>query len=190
MKLIVGLGNPGPEYTGTRHNVGFDVIDCLAYRWDVRLATEKFHGWFGTGNVGGNRVALLKPTTYMNRSGRAVMGAGRFYKLEPEQLLVISDDLALPVGRLRMRSGGSAGSHKGLQDIIARLGTDAWCRLRIGIGESIGSTTNYVLGRFDPEDEALMEQVKRRAADAAAYWIEHGAELTMTRFNGDVSPGT
>jgi PTH1 family peptidyl-tRNA hydrolase len=190
VKLIVGLGNPGPEYAGTRHNVGYDVIDCVASRWDVGLATEKFHGWFGTGQIGGARVALLKPTTYMNRSGRAVLAAGRFYKLELVDLLVVSDDLALPVGRLRMRAGGSAGSHKGLQDILDRLGTDAWCRLRIGIGEAVGSSTQYVLGRFGPEEAVLMEQVARRAADAVACWVEHGAERTMTRFNGDVSPAT
>lgn len=188
--MIVGLGNPGPKYAATRHNVGFGVVDVLASRWDVSLATEKFHGWFATGEIGGERVVLLKPTTFMNRSGRAVLAAGRFYKLEPDQLLVISDDLALPLGRLRLRPGGSAGGHKGLQDIIDRLGTDAWCRLRIGIGEALGGPTDYVLSRFDEEEAVVMDRVRQRAADAVVCWIEHGDELTMTRFNGDLPPAS
>ncbi len=188
MKLIVGLGNPGPQYAGTRHNTGFDVVDVLASRWDIRLATEKFHGWFGDVDVRGERVALLKPTTLMNRSGRAVLAAGRFYKLDWEQLLVISDDVALPIGRLRMRAGGSAGGHNGLQDIIDRLGNDAWCRLRIGIGEAVTVSSRYVLSRFDVGQETVMRRARRRAADAVECWIENGAELTMTRFNGDPPP--
>ncbi len=185
VKLIVGLGNPGPQYAGTRHNTGFDVLDGLARRWNIRLACEKFHGWFGDGELCQERVVLLKPTTYMNRSGRAVLAAGRFYKLALEQLLVISDDAALPVGRLRMRAGGSAGGHNGLQDIIDRLGGDAWCRLRIGIGEPIGMAARYVLDRFDAQEEEIMQRVRQRAADAVECWIKHGADLTMTRFNGD-----
>jgi len=188
VKLIVGLGNPAPEYAGTRHNVGFDVVDVLASRWSVGLRAEKFHGWFGTGEIRGERVVLLRPTTFMNRSGRAVVAAGRFYKLELDELLVISDDLALPLGWLRMRPAGSAGGHKGLQDIIDRLRTDAWCRLRIGIGGPIGVPTDYVLSRFEPEEEAVVQQVRQRAADAVECWIENGADLTMTRFNGEVPP--
>ena len=187
MKLIVGLGNPGPTHAGTRHNTGFDVVDVLASRWRIPLAAEKFHGWFGSGDICGERVVLLKPTTYMNRSGRSVAAAGRFYKLELGQLLVISDDVALPVGRLRMRAGGSAGGHKGLQDIIDRVGDDQWCRLRIGIGGPIGEPARYVLGRFDAEEESVMLPARQRAADAAECWVEHGAELTMTRFNADPS---
>ena len=186
MKLIVGLGNPGPHYTGTRHNTGFDVVDVLAGRWNIRMATEKFHAWFGDGDVRGERVVLLKPTTYMNRSGLAVLAAGRFYKIDLEQLLVISDDSALPVGRLRMRARGSAGGHNGLQDIIDRLGDDAWCRLRIGIGEPIGMSARYVLNRFGEEEKVTMQRATQRAADAVECWIEEGADLTMTRFNGDV----
>ena len=186
--MIVGLGNPGSDYADTRHNVGFDVVDRVASRWDVRMATERFHGWFGTGDIAGEQIALLKPTTFMNRSGRAVLAAGKFYKLELAQLLVISDDMALPVGRLRMRPGGSAGGHRGLQDIIDRLGTDAWCRLRIGIGEPAGVPSDYVLSRFGADDETIMERVRQRAADAVACWVEHGADLTMTQFNGEVPP--
>ena len=185
MKLIVGLGNPGPTYAGTRHNVGFDVIDELASRWSIELTTEKFHASFGDGRIHGERVVLLKPTTWMNRSGRAVIDAGRFYKLELTDLLVVCDDLALPVGRLRMRAGGSSGSHKGLQDILDRLGDDEWCRLRIGIGEAMGPPAVYVLRRFDREDEPVMDRAREWAADAVGCWVQNGPELTMTRFNGD-----
>lgn len=157
----------------------------LAGRWRISLAAEKFHGWFGQGEVGGERVALLKPTTLMNRSGQAVMAAGRFYKLELADLLVIADDLALPVGRLRMRAGGSSGSHKGLQDIIDRVADDEWCRLRIGIGEALGDTAGYVLGRFTEAEQDMMERATQKAADAVQCWIENGPELTMTRFNAD-----
>lgn len=185
MKLIVGLGNAGAEYVGTRHNVGFDVVDALASRWGVAFSVEKFHGWFGKGNIRGEPVVLLKPTTLMNRSGRAVLAVGRFYKLELEQLLIVSDDMALPLGRLRMRANGSAGGHKGLQDVVDRLGSDDWCRLRIGIGEPIGNPSTFVLTRFGREEETVVERARERGADAVECWVDNGPELTMTRFNGD-----
>lgn len=185
--MIAGLGNPGAKYAGTRHNVGFDVVDVLASRFSISLGSEKFHAWFGKGEIRGRQVVLLKPTTFMNRSGRAIASAGRFYKLEFEDLLVVSDDIALPVGRLRMRPKGSAGNHKGLQDVIDRIGTDEWCRLRIGIGAPVGDPSIYVLSRFDEADEKVMHAARQRAADAVECWIEHGPDLTMTRFNGDPS---
>ena len=185
MKLIVGLGNSGAQYVGTRHNVGFDVVDELASRWSMSLTTEKFHGWFGKGESRGHQVVLLKPTTLMNRSGRAVLAAGRFYKLELDDLLVVSDDVALPVGRVRIRADGSSGGHNGLQDVIDRLGSDAWCRLRVGIGMPVGDPSAYVLSRFDEADVELMHRARCWAADAVECWIEHGSDLAMTRFNGD-----
>jgi PTH1 family peptidyl-tRNA hydrolase len=188
VKLIVGLGNPGPEYAGTRHNAGFEVIDRVARRWGVSMGTEKFHGWFGMGEIRGTTTALLKPMTYMNRSGQAVLAAGRFYKLELPDLLVISDDLALPLGRLRMRESGSSGGHNGLQDIVDRLGSDTWCRLRVGVGSPAYDATSHVLSRFEPGEEALVARAAETAADAVECWIEHGPGLTMTRFNGDVPP--
>jgi peptidyl-tRNA hydrolase, PTH1 family len=187
VKLIVGLGNAGPKYVGTRHNVGFDVVDVLAARWSIDLSTEKFHGWFGLGKVGGVSAALFKPTTLMNRSGRAVVAAGRFYKLELSDLLVIVDDIALPPGRIRMRKEGSAGGHNGLQDIVDRLGSDQWCRLRVGIGEPVGVASVYVLSRFTEEEAVLMKRVVARAADAAECWATEGPDLAMTRYNGDVT---
>ncbi|MFQ5414729.1 MAG: aminoacyl-tRNA hydrolase [Phycisphaerae bacterium] len=184
MKLIVGLGNPGPQYAGTRHNVGFDVVDILASRWGVGMATERFHGWFGSGLVGAARVALLKPTTFMNRSGRCVAAACRFFKLPPDALLVVTDDIALPLGRLRVRARGSSGGHNGLQDIIDRVGSSDWSRLRVGIGERVGAGTAYVLSRFSEEECAGMHRARAWAADAVACWIEHGVGEAMNRFNG------
>lgn len=185
MKLIVGLGNPGPKFSGTRHNVGFDVIDILAREWDVGVSTEKFHGWFGKGEIRAEEVVLLKPNTFMNLSGRAVLAAGRFYKLSLGDLLVICDDLALPLGRIRLRSGGSSGGHKGLKDILDRLGDDQWSRLRLGIGGAVGDAARYVLDRFSGEDEVVMAASRVFAAEAVACWVEHGVDLAMTRFNGD-----
>jgi PTH1 family peptidyl-tRNA hydrolase len=190
VKLIVGLGNPGARYESTRHNLGFRVVDELGSRWSITTGQEKFHGWFGTGVIHDQPVVLLKPTTFMNRSGQAVQPAGRFYRLELEDLLVISDDLALPVGRLRMRRGGSAGGHLGLSDIIERLGSESFARLRIGIGEAIGDPAVYVLETFSPEEADVIASVIRRAADAVEGWITEGPEATMNRFNGlaDLGP--
>lgn len=187
VKLVVGLGNPGAKYAGTRHNVGFDVVDILAARWNLTLTVEKFHGWFAQGRYGDEQVVLLKPTTFMNRCGRAVSAAGRFYKLEPSDLLVIADDFALPLGRLRVRMKGSAGSHNGLQSVIDHMGGEAWCRLRIGIGEPVGVPSVHVLTRFGDDELSVMADARLRAAEAVMSWIEHGPELTMTRYNGDAA---
>ncbi len=186
MKLIVGLGNPGRKYDGTRHNIGFDVVDALASRFGIDLTRERFHSWFGLGEIGVERVAIMRPTTFMNRSGQAVQEAGRFYKLELDQLLVISDDLALPLGRLRMRAGGSSGGHNGLQDIMDRVGSNAWCRLRIGIGDPfVGNAASHVLQRFGSNEQPVVQRARQHAVEAVVCWIENGTDLTMTRFNGD-----
>lgn len=185
MKLIVGLGNPGAKYEGTRHNVGFDVVDILATRWGLTMTTEKFHAWFTQGEFDGEKVVLLKPSTFMNRSGQAVLGAGRFYKIGASDLLVIADDHALPLGRLRMRVKSSAGGHNGLQSVVDYVGSDEWARLRIGIGEPVGVPAVYVLSRFTPEEEKTMKPARKRAADAAECWIGQGAEAAMTKFNGE-----
>ncbi len=188
LKLIVGLGNPGPKYAGTRHNVGFDVVDVLASRWSVSMQSEKFHAWFGAGEFSGEKVVLLKPTTYMNRSGQAVLAAGKFYKIELADLLVVTDDHALPAGRLRMRKSGSSGGHNGLQDVADRLASEDWCRLRIGIGQPVGDPKDFVLSRFDASEEAIMTVARGRAGEAVESWVRDGADLTMTRFNGDAIP--
>ena len=184
MKLIVGLGNPGPKYEETRHNVGFAVVRCLAARWQISMAREKFHAFCGEGIVAEESTVLLTPTTYMNRSGQAVQAAGRFYKLNVEDLLVINDDLDLPLGFLRLRARGSSGGHKGLADIEQRIGTPDYARLRVGIGQPAFDATGHVLGRFDALEEALVGKVVQRSADAADGWIRQGSEATMNRFNG------
>jgi len=188
VKLIVGLGNPGRQYSGTRHNVGFDVVDVLAWRSGISMTVEKFHGWFGKGEIHGEPVVLLKPTTFVNRSGRAVSAAGRFYKLESGDLMVVSDDTALPPGRVRIRKGGSAGGHNGLQDIIDFLGTSDWSRLRVGTGEPFGDPSTYVLSRFADDEIEVMDRARRWAADALECWIERGVDTAMNRYNGDPPP--
>lgn len=183
MKLIVGLGNPGKTYERTRHNVGFRVVDILASRWGLGMTSEKFHAWFGKGDARGESVVLLKPTTFMNRSGQAVLAAGRFYRLEFADLLVVYDDVALDLGRLRIRKKGSAGGHNGLGDVIERLGTDEVCRLRIGIGKPMGSQTQYVLSRFEPDEDDRMAPALVRAADAVERWISEGTDAAMNAYN-------
>lgn len=183
VKLIVGLGNPGKTYERTRHNVGFRVVDALAGRWGLEMLSEKFHAWFAKGAARGEQVVLLKPTTFMNRSGQAVLAAGRFYRLELADLLVVYDDVALDVGRLRIRKKGSAGGHNGLGDVIERLGTDEVCRLRIGIGKPIGSQTQYVLSPFEESEQACIESAIVRAADAVERWISDGADAAMNAYN-------
>jgi len=187
VKLIVGLGNPGTKHAGTRHNVGFRVIDELARRCQADLSQEKFHAWFARATVAEQEVILLKPTTFMNRSGPAVLAAGRFYRLELGDLLVISDDLALPLGKLRLRGQGGAGGHNGLQDIIDRLGSEVFARLRIGIDPPIGDPVGWVLSRFSEAEESVAAAACCRAADAVECWIERGTECAMNRYN--VEPG-
>ena len=184
MKLVVGLGNPGARYDGTRHNIGFAVVDELARRWQIDLKREKFHAWFGDGSACDERVALLKPTTFMNRSGQAVLAAGRFYRAEKEDLLVILDDIALPLGRIRIREEGSAGSHNGLQDVIDRVGFSDFARLRIGVDEPIGDPSGYVLGRFRDEERSAAAEMISRSADATECWLRHGPVEAMNRYNG------
>ena len=192
MKLIAGLGNPGPKYKGTRHNVGFEVIDELASRWAIDLSCEKFQAWYGSGFIrgtdggvnGGTKVVLLKPLTFMNRSGRSVAAAGKFYKLELEDLLLIADDIALPLGKLRMRVTGSAGSHNGLQDVVDRVGSQDWCRLRVGLGDRIGDGAVFVLSQFGKGERVVIDEAISRAADAVECWAQHGPESAMNKFNG------
>lgn len=184
MKLIVGLGNPGTKYEFTRHNIGFRVIDELAKRHAISMASEKFHAWYGSGVIGDDKVVLLKPTTFMNRSGQAVLSAGRFYRLEYEDLLVITDDVALETGRLRMRAKGSSGGHNGLGDIITRIGSDAFCRLRFGVGQPLGSQVDYVLGRFYEDEETVVGAAIAKSADATEHWVKNGPTATMNEFNG------
>lgn len=184
VKLIVGLGNPGSQYEQTRHNVGFMVLDALAGRLGTQIKRRRFNAMTEEVADAPQKLLLLKPQQFMNRSGRCVADAAGFYKIGAENILVVTDDLALEVGRLRMRPKGSSGGHNGLKDIIAALGTDAFARLRIGIG-SRGNreAADYVLSKFAPEERPLIEQTVQTAADAVLCWIRQGVQAAMTRFN-------
>lgn len=185
--LVVGLGNPGPKYEWTRHNVGFLVVDELAQRADVPVQKLKFKALTNTVTVGGQPVLLMKPTTYMNLSGEAVGQAARFYKIPPERVLVISDDVSLPQGKLRVRRSGSAGGHNGLKNIISHLGSDQFPRIKVGVGgkpHPDSDMADWVLSKFVGPDRAAMEEAIGRAADAAACLLAEGVEKAMAKFNG------
>ncbi|MBN1844243.1 MAG: aminoacyl-tRNA hydrolase [Sedimentisphaerales bacterium] len=181
--LLVGLGNPGRQYETSRHNVGFRVIDLLGRRWRIELTRQKHEGLLGEGRRQQHRIILLKPQTYMNRSGQSVRAAVQFYRVAPQRLLVIVDDFALELGRLRLRTQGSAGGHNGLEDIIAQLGEE-FSRLRVGIGSARpGCAVAHVLGHFAPEEQPLVAGILERAADCAECWLRDGAACAMERFN-------
>ncbi len=189
MKIIVGLGNPGSQYERTRHNVGFRAADELARRLGLGRFRAKFSGVAVDGPGPEGRVMVLKPTTFMNLSGRAVREAATFQKVGAEGLLVLCDDMALPLGRIRIRSQGSAGGHNGLTSIIQELGTDAFARLRMGIGQVSGERmVGHVLGAFAPEDEPTVQEMICKAADAAECWLTRGSDEAMTRFNARPGP--
>lgn len=184
--LIVGLGNVGEKYDGTRHNVGFAVLDELAERAGVPVQRLKFRALTNTARVGGVQVLLMKPVTYMNLSGEAVGPAADFYKIPPERVLVLSDDVALPVGKLRLRRSGSAGGHNGLKNIIQHLGTDQFPRLKIGVGEKPHpdyDMADWVLGKFSGEDRKVIQAAAERAADAVEFLLQQGMDKAMGRYN-------
>lgn len=190
MKLVVGLGNPGSKYDGTRHNVGFDVIDRLAAGGSGTTFTRKFDGLVAEAEIDYHRVLLLKPQTFMNLSGRSVGQALRFYKLDLADLLVVCDDLNLPLGKLRIRGGGSDGGQKGLRDISAQLGSEAYSRLRVGIGErGEVDAVDYVLTRFRPAERSVIEDALILASQAVAVWVSQGLAVAMNRFNGPGDKG-
>lgn len=183
MKLIVGLGNPGRQYERTRHNLGFMVADRLAARSSIGWSTWG-SGLLGKGQVAGQQVCLVKPMTFMNRSGQAALEVVQFYKVDLADLLVVFDDLDLPVGRVRMRAAGSAGGHKGLQDIMIRLASDQIARVRVGIGRPVhGDTVSYVLSGFMPDEQPLVETAVDWAADAVECWLKEGPTAAMNKYN-------
>ena len=185
MKLVVGLGNPGGKYEETRHNVGFAVVDELARRWNYEKARRKFNGLLADGQIRSQRVLMLEPMTYMNLSGVSVREVSAFYKVAFEEMLVISDDMALSLGRIRLRVRGSAGGHNGLASIVQELSSEAWPRLRVGIGQVAGERmVGHVLGTFTDEERPMIEQAVRSAADAVECWVADGIDAAMTRFNG------
>jgi len=185
MKLVVGLGNPGSKYEGTRHNIGFQVVDRLAEGGAGATFARKFEGLLAETEIDFQRVLLLKPQTFMNLSGRSVGQALRFYKLDLADLLVVCDDLNLPLGKLRIRGGGSDGGQKGLRDITPAVGSDAYARLRIGIGErGEADASDFVLSRFRSSERPLIDDALILASQAVAVWVAQGLAAAMNRFNG------
>jgi PTH1 family peptidyl-tRNA hydrolase len=189
MKLVVGLGNPGPKYAGTRHNVGFEVIDYLAAAPGCSMFREKFEAFVADLKEGDETVLLMKPLTFMNLSGRAVRAAVDFYKLTVDQVLIICDDFNLPLGKLRVRAKGSHGGQNGLRNIQEQLGTDAYARLRIGVGQPApGDAVDFVLSKFKPGERKSADEAVAAAAQATLEWVRRGTEATMNRFNGGDDP--
>ena len=189
LHLIVGLGNPGAEYTKTRHNAGFLLVEKLAARWRADWKSErKFDARVARIKRNGRRVLLCQPRTFMNSSGEAVGALMNFYRLPLKQLLVVVDDADLPLGQIRLRAGGSSGGHHGLESIEQHLGSREFARLRLGIGRRAGAReiTDYVLSRFDRAETALVKEVLNRAASQAECWLNDGIQKAMNQFNGVV----
>ena len=184
MKIIAGLGNPGKEYENTKHNVGFLTIDILAEKYDIKVNKIKFKGLVGEGMIGTEKVILVKPQTYMNLSGQCIREIVAFYKLDMEDLVVIYDDIDLPMGNLRIRKKGSAGTHNGMRSIIYDLQDDGFPRVRVGIGgERKGDLANYVISGFSGDDRKLIEEAIVKAADAVACFVEDGIDRAMVDYN-------
>ncbi len=187
MHIIVGLGNPGTKYDGTRHNMGFDVIDRLIEEYQIPKAGTKFHSIYGVGMIQGEKCVLAKPITYMNLSGTAVRELCDFYKIDPEtELIVISDDIDLEPGHMRIRKKGSAGGQNGLKDIIQKIGTQNFTRIRVGTGAKPAGwdLADWVLGHFSKEDRKIVDETIIRAADAVASIVSEGPDQAMNRYNG------
>ncbi len=184
--LIVGLGNIGPRYAGTRHNIGFMAVEEFAKRHGLRFSSKQGNAEIAQGNIAGVRVVLAKPQTYMNESGRAVGSVSRFYKIPAERVLVIYDEIDLPLGTLRLREKGSANGHNGLKSIIQHLGTQSFPRLRIGVGRPViagYSEIDWVLGRFAKDEQPIVEETLLRAVDAVEAALQGGLERAMNRYN-------
>ena len=184
--IVAFLGNPGLKYNGTRHNAGFMAADAMEKKLGVRINKMRFKALTQTVDIGSHKVLLMKPQTYMNLSGDAIAQAAKFYKVPPERVIVVSDETALPIGKLRIRRGGSAGGHNGLKSIIARLGTDQFPRIRLGVGAPPHpdyDMADWVLAAFKGQDAADMEAVAEKAADAVACYITEGADKAMNKFN-------
>ncbi|NER80743.1 MAG: aminoacyl-tRNA hydrolase [Leptolyngbya sp. SIO1D8] len=192
LQLIVGLGNPGAQYARTRHNIGFDVVDALSRRWQIEMSeNRKFKGIYGDGRAVGQKIALLKPQTFMNRSGQSVRAVLDWYKFEPASVLIVYDEMDLPLGRLRLRLSGSAGGHNGMKSAISHLGTQAFPRLRIGIGQTQKeagdrnqAVVSHVLGKFAPDEKSLVNTALDLAVEAVEMSLTEGIEKAMSLFNG------
>ena len=201
MKMIVGLGNPGPQYARNRHNIGFQVVELLARRHAIPLSRAKFNALFGVGTIAhsraleckrlprenavSQRVLMMRPLTFMNLSGNAVAPMAHFYKVEPQDIFVIYDELDLPGGKLRLRPFGGSGGHNGMKSLIKQMATDQFPRARVGIGRphTPMSSAAYVLQNFSVDEEIIFETLRPRIADAVESWLFYGIDLAMNRFN-------
>ena len=186
MYLIAGLGNPTKKYEKTRHNIGFDVMDALAEKYDINMNIKKEKAVCGNGYIGGQKVILAKPQTFMNLSGDSVAALLRFYKLDPEEdLIVVYDDISLEPGNLRIRKKGSAGGHNGMKDIIARTGTDQFARVKVGVGEKPAGwdLADYVLSRFSQAERELVEEAIGHAVDVVALMVQGRTDEAMNLYN-------
>lgn len=191
MFIIAGLGNPTLQYEGTRHNVGFDVIDTLAERYNISVDTRKSRALIGKGMIEGHKVILVKPQTYMNLSGESIRSLVDYYKVDEEsELIVIYDDVSLGVGQLRIRKKGSAGGHNGIKSILSELGTDVFLRIKVGVGEKPRKydLADYVLGHFSKEEKEQMKEGYQKAVDAVSMLLNGETEAAMNQYNRKVKP--
>ena len=185
MNIIVGLGNPGKKYDGTRHNVGFETIDLLAHRNDIKVNKLKFKALYGEGNIGGKKVLLVKPQTFMNLSGQSLLELVQFYKVDMCQVIVVYDDIDIAVGSIRIREKGSAGTHNGMRSIIYQLQKDTFPRIRIGVGKSeVMDLASYVLSPFRKEEQEGIKRALENAALAAETMVEKNIQEAMNKYNG------
>ena len=184
MYAIIGLGNPDKKYEKTRHNVGFDVIDELAEQMGIEVKTKRHKALCGIGTIGSEKVVLVKPQTYMNLSGESVRAVIDFYKLDAKSdIIVVSDDISLPVGKIRIRTKGSAGGHNGLKSIISHVGNDGFTRIKVGVGANEGDLVKHVLGKFSKQDRVFVDDAIRDAASAAEVIVMYDAQTAMNKYN-------
>lgn len=185
MYLIVGLGNPEKEYANTRHNMGFDTINEIAKKNNIEINKNKFKGLYGTAIIQGKKVILLKPQTYMNLSGESIKKIADFYNIEPENIIVIYDDIDTQIGSIRIRKKGSAGSHNGMKSVIEKLGTTEFARIRVGIGrpQFKNDMINYVLQKLTKEEQQELAVGTKKAAEAIEELLKNGIEIAMSKFN-------
>lgn len=187
MYIIAGLGNPGRNYVGTRHNIGFDALDALASKNNIKFNKTKFKADIGEGIIGTERVILAKPQTFMNLSGESIRPLRDWYKIPDENIIIIHDDISLPLGKLRLRGKGSAGGHNGMKSIIYQLGTDIFPRLKIGVGappDAEYDLADFVLGKFSKDEVEILAKTVVKVTDAVESIIRNGVEKTMSKFNG------
>ena len=184
MYLVVGLGNIGEQYKNTRHNIGFDAVDIIAEKYNIKINRQKFKGRYGEGRIGTEKVILLKPNTYMNLSGESVIEVVNFYKIDKENIIVIYDDMSIDIGKLRIRGKGSAGGHNGIKSIIQHLNSDIFPRIKVGIGQPDEEVVNYVLGKFSKEQREIIDKALEISAKACISIVDDGLTEAMNKYNG------